>query len=313
MKIIENIWEFTSNVPSVVTIGTFDGVHIGHQKIIQRLVSDAENEALTPTILTFFPHPKTITDPENAPKQLQTLSEKIKKLQEFGVQQLVIQSFTKEFSELSANDFVKEILIKRLNIRKIIIGYDHRFGKNRSADIQDLRKFGAIYGFSVEEISAQEIDTISVSSTKIRKALSQGLVQTANTYLGHDFTISGEVIHGQKLGRKLGFPTANIRITESYKLVPKEGAYVVTSTIDNQRIYGMMNIGKKPTLEGNNQTIEVYFFDFSKDLYGRFLEISLLDFLREEEKFTSLEALKNQLKKDEEKAKLFLSKKAPHY
>lgn len=300
MKIITNIWESVSSEKSVITIGTFDGVHLGHQKIIQRLVDTACKSDLLPVVFTFFPHPRMILQPQTAPKQIQTIEEKCQMLEKLGVKCLVIQPFDKDFSELSAEDFVSKILVEKLNAQKIIIGYDHRFGKNRTAGIADLQAFGKKFGFSVEEISAQEIDEVAVSSTKIRKALQEGQIQHANACLGHHFTLSGEVIHGKKIGGKLHFPTANIYISESYKMLPREGVYAVYSLIDGQKIFGMMNIGNNPTIQEKEPSVEVHFFDFQGDLYGKRLTLYLLEYIREEQKFSSLEALKHQLENDQE-------------
>lgn len=299
MKIITNVWNFTAEQGSVITIGTFDGVHLGHQKIIEKVIASGQKNKWIPTIFTFFPHPRMILQPQTAPKQIQTIEEKATMLQNLGIQQLVIQPFDKDFADLSAEDFVKMILVEKLQVKKIIIGYDHRFGKNRTADISDLQRFGQKYNFEVEEISAQEINEVAVSSTKIRKALEEGSISEANTYLGYFFSLSGEVIHGKKLGKKLTFPTANIRLSDTYKLIPKDGVYAVFSIIEGKKVLGMMNIGNNPTIEGKEKSIEVHFFDFSEDLYAKNLTIYLYKYIREEQKFASVEALKHQLEKDE--------------
>lgn len=299
MNIITNIWDCEPRTPSVVTIGTFDGVHLGHQKIIQRVVNSSKEQAGVPSVFTFFPHPRMILQPHTAPKQIQTIDEKIALLQSLGIEQVIIQPFDQNFANLSAEDFVKNILIQKLQVCKIIVGYDHHFGKNRTANIQDLRLFGKKYHFEVEEISAKDIDEVTISSTKIRKALETGEIKTANLYLGHPFSISGKVIHGQEIGRTISFPTANIEPHEQYKLIPKKGVYAVYSFINNKKIFGMMNIGENPTFEGKTPSIEVHFFDFQANLYGQNIQIYLTDYIREERKFASAEQLKEQLKKDE--------------
>ncbi|MDO5608976.1 MAG: bifunctional riboflavin kinase/FAD synthetase, partial [Capnocytophaga sp.] len=299
MEKITDISSFSAQKPSVVTIGTFDGVHIGHQKIIRKLVDSGKKEELIPTVFTFFPHPRMVVQHDNGLKLIHTFDEKIQMMQHYGVQQLVIQPFDEAFSRLTAEEFVKNMLVDKLDARKVIIGYDHRFGRNRTADISDMRNFGKKYGFEVEEISVHEIDEVSVSSTKIRNALAEGDVKTAAKYLGHPYCLSGTVIHGMKIGRTLGYPTANIKVNETYKLIPKDGIYLVYSTINKKRIYGMLSIGNNPTIESKGKSIEVYYFDFNEDLYDKNLKINFLQKLREEQKFDSLEALKAQLQEDE--------------
>ena len=299
MKIITDVWNFKAHQSSVITIGTFDGLHLGHQKIIKRVIDSGQENNWIPTIFTFFPHPRMVLQPQTAPKQIQTIEEKAIMLQNLGIQQFIIQSFDKDFANISAEDFVKMILVEKLQVKKIIIGYDHRFGKNRTADIFDLQRFGKRYNFEVEEISAQEINEVVVSSTKIRKALEEGRISEANTYLGYFFSFSGKVIHGRKLGKKLTFPTANIRLSDSYKIIPKNGVYAVFSIIEGEKIFGMMNIGNNPTIGGKEKSIEVHFFDFSEDLYTKNLTIYLYEYIRKEQKFVSVDALKHQLEKDE--------------
>jgi riboflavin kinase/FMN adenylyltransferase len=298
LKVINSIQAFVPEKPTVVTIGTFDGVHLGHQKIIRQITAAASENNLDSLVLTFFPHPRMVLQVDSDMKQLNTISEKSALLENLGVDYLVIHPFDKNFSRLTAEEFVRDLLVDTLKMKKIIIGYDHRFGRNRTADINDLIVFGKTYGFEVTQISAQELNEVSVSSTKIRNALVEGNIDLANNFLGYAYTIIGEVVKGQQLGRTIGYPTANIVIKEDYKLVPKNGVYVVQSTIDGATIFGMMNIGTRPTVEGTNQTIEVYFLDTNQNLYGQTLSISLLKRLRDEQKFPSLEALKNQLLAD---------------
>lgn len=303
MREITDITTFTTQQPTVLTIGTFDGVHLGHQKIIERVVTTARQEGLLATIFTFFPHPRMVVQHDKSLKLIHTLEEKKQLLQRLGVDLLVVQPFNEAFAQLTAEEFVSTILVQHLNVKKVIIGYDHRFGRNRTANINDMRLFGEKYGFAVEEISVQEVDEVSVSSTKIREALNKGDVTTAEHYLGTPYSLTGTVVHGLKLGRTLGYPTANIQVTEDYKLIPKDGVYAVYSYIGARKVYGMMSIGKNPTIEGKGASIEVYFFDFNGDLYDRELTIYFLKYLREERKFSSVALLKKQLQDDETTAR----------
>jgi len=282
----------------IITIGTFDGVHIGHQKILKRVVSLAQKENLVPTVLTLFPHPRMVLQKDDTIKLLNTIDERIQLLKNLGIEEVIVKEFTKEFANLSAKDYVEQILVDELNTKQIVIGYDHHFGKNRSANIDDLKIFAKAFNFKIEEISAQEIKDVTVSSTKIRKALNNGNIEIANSYLGYNYFISGEVVKGKGIGRTLDYPTANIAIKESYKLIPRDGVYVVKSEIEGLTIYGMMNIGTNPTVDGKTRSIEVHFFDFDKDIYGETLRIEFLHWLRSEQKFENLEALQKQLSND---------------
>jgi len=300
---ITDITTFTTQQPTVLTIGTFDGVHLGHQKIVERVVTTARQEGLLATVFTFFPHPRMVVQHDKGLKLIHTLEEKKQLLQQLGVDLLVVQPFNEAFAQLTAEEFVSTILVQHLNVKKVIIGYDHRFGRNRTANIDDMRLFGKKYGFAVEEISVQEVDEVSVSSTKIREALNKGDVTTAEHYLGTPYSLTGRVVHGLKLGRTLGYPTANIQVTEEYKLIPKDGVYAVYSYIDGRKVYGMMSIGKNPTIEGKGASIEVYFFDFNGDLYDQKLTIEFVQYLREEQKFATIDLLKKQLQDDETAAR----------
>jgi riboflavin kinase/FMN adenylyltransferase len=291
-----------------LTIGTFDGVHIGHQKILNHLNKLAVKENLTSTVLTLFPHPRMVLKKDDSIKLLNTIEERIEIIKSYGIENVIVKEFTKEFSALSAEDYVKTILVNELNTKQIVIGYDHHFGKNRTANINDLKKFSETYNFKVEEIPAQDIEDVTVSSTKIRKALNLGDIGTANAYLGYNFFISGRVIKGKGIGRTLDFPTANIYVKESYKLIPSDGVYVVKSKIEGSTIYGMMNIGTNPTLDGKLRSIEVHFFEYNRDLYEKDLKIEFLHWLRNEKKFENLEALKNQLNKDMANALAYINK-----
>ncbi|MFY7671804.1 bifunctional riboflavin kinase/FAD synthetase [Tenacibaculum sp. MEBiC06402] len=298
METVHSIFDFTPTHETYVTIGTFDGVHIGHQKIVKDLVKQASDNNKKSALLTFFPHPRMVLQKDASIELINTIDERINLLEKTGLDYLIIHPFSREFSRLSAMDFVRDILVNQLRVSKLIIGYDHHFGKNREGNIEQLTEYSYIYNFKVQEIPAQDIDSVAVSSTKIRRALKEGALKTANNYLGYNFTLKGKVVDGKKIGKKIGFPTANIAVEENYKLIPKAGVYVVKSTIDNNVYYGMMNIGNRPTLNGNHQTIEVNYFDFSQDLYGKSLVIELLYFLREEQKFDSLYILTEQIKQD---------------
>ncbi|MBC2838541.1 bifunctional riboflavin kinase/FAD synthetase [Robiginitalea sp. SC105] len=302
MITVRGLSEYRIERPSVVTIGTFDGVHIGHRKILSRLTVYAATHNMQATLLTFFPHPRMVLQKDSGLKLLNTIEEKSDILEEIGLDCLVIHPFTLRFSRLTATRFVREMLVEKLHTKKIIIGYDHRFGRNRTANIQDLEAFGNLFDFSVEEISAQEVNEVSVSSTKIRKALEIGDLKTANEFLGYPYMLSGTVKRGKGLGRTLGFPTANLRIDADYKLIPASGVYAVSCQLDGKKVYGMMNIGSNPTVDGTGQHIEVHFFELDRDLYDLPLRVNLLARLRDERKFDSLEFLKKQLEQDREDA-----------
>ena len=308
LKIFNSIQSFQSNQKTIVTIGTFDGVHMGHKKILERISKRAIAMNCESLALTFFPHPRMVLQHDTSIKLLNTLEEKIKLLEQLGLDNLIIHPFDKEFSQLSAEDFVKKILVDQLHVQKIVIGYDHRFGRNRTADISDLIQFGLKYNFEIEEISAEEINDIAVSSTKIRNALMDGEIETAADYLGYRYSLTGKVVKGKQLGRTIGFPTANIEVDETYKLIPKNGVYIVSSVLENQLVYGIMNIGNRPTLNGESQTIEVHFLHFNQDLYDQNIEIVFIKYIREEVKFNSLEDLKKQISKDQSFAIDFISK-----
>nr|WP_317041725.1 bifunctional riboflavin kinase/FAD synthetase [Tenacibaculum agarivorans] len=301
-----SISDFTPTQETYVTIGTFDGVHIGHQKIIKNLVSQAKSNGKKSVLLTFFPHPRMVLQKEVSVKLINTINERKELLEKIGLDYLIIHPFSRAFSRLTALDFVRDILVNQLKTSKLIIGYDHHFGKNREGNIEQLSEFSQIYNFEIEEIPAQDIDSVAVSSTKIRNALKSGELKTANDYLGYEFTLKGEVVKGENIGTKIGFPTANIVIEEEYKLIPKSGVYIVKSLIEGIEYFGMMNIGNRPTLNGKDQTIEIHFFDFQDDLYGKNINVQLIYFLREEQKFNSIQDLTTQLKLDKQSSLTYI-------
>ena len=300
---IKSAADYNQIKDSVVTIGTFDGVHLGHQKIIKRLVAIAHAEQLQGLVLTFFPHPRMVVQKDTSIKLINTIDEKADLIQDLGVDHLVIKAFTKDFSRLTSLEYVRDVLVNKLHVKHIIVGYDHHFGRNRTANIKDLKEFGAFYGFKVTEITAQEVGDVAVSSTKIRSALAEGSIKVANQFLGYNFMLNGTVVKGKGLGNTIQFPTANLQIEESYKLIPKKGVYLVQSIIDAQLVYGMLNIGTNPTVSDANEiSVEVFFFDFNQTLYGTALNIQFLDRIRDEIKFSGLQALKVQLEQDQQAA-----------
>ena len=307
LKIFHSINDFSSTKKTIITLGTFDGVHIGHKKILERVIQNTENEKYESLVLTFFPHPRMVLQEDCDIELLNTIDEKIDLLEEIGLQNLVIHPFDEMFSRLTAEEFVKTVLVDQFNIHKIIIGHDHRFGRNRTANIDDLIAYGEQYKFEVEQISVQEINEISVSSTKIRQALVDGNMALANDYLGYEYFLTGNVVKGKQLGRTIDFPTANIEIKENYKLIPKNGVYIVKSIIEEKVVFGMMNIGFNPTVNGENRSIEVHYFDFNADLYHQKVRVSILKRIRSEQKFSSVGHLKTQLETDKKEALSYLN------
>jgi riboflavin kinase/FMN adenylyltransferase len=303
MKIYQQLIDFHPPRFTVVTSGTFDGVHLGHQKILRRLQELAARKQGETVLLTYWPHPRLILQPEDKSlRLLSTLSEKVSLLEEMGVDHLIILPFTKELSEMSSEEFIRDILVEKIQTKTLVIGYDHKFGKNREGSFEYLQSHGHLFGFAIEEISRQDVDDLGVSSTKIRKALAQGDISTAKKYLGRPYDLSGQVVKGQQIGRSLGFPTANIQIAEDFKLLPRDGAYAVHAEVNSIQYKAILNIGDRPTVDGEQKTIEAHLIDFEGDLYGQELRIYFQEFLREEKKFESLDALKNQLVVDRERA-----------
>lgn len=299
MKIYNHLSEFKRLNNAVTTIGTFDGVHYGHQKIIKRLCELAAATGGESVILTFFPHPRLIIDPENQDlKMINTIEEKAQILAGLGVDHLIITPFTRDFSNLSPAAYIQHILVETIGTKQLIVGYDHRFGKDRAGGMDDLVRMSAVYGYQIEEIGEQDINDVAVSSTKIRDSLLSGDVALASSYLGYRFSLYGPVIKGDKIGRTIGYPTANIFIEQPYKLIPSDGIYAVTVEMDNKSYEAMAYIGQRPTINGMTRNIEVNIFDFDREIYGQYIRMNFCAFLRHDVKFTGLEALKQQLQQD---------------
>lgn len=300
MSVFYNISELSQVTNSIVTIGTFDGVHLGHQKIIKRLVELKQKQGGEIVLFTFDPHPRKILFPEQKDlKLITTTEEKCDILKQFGIDHVLVYPFTKEFSKMHAQDYISGIIAKGLKTKTLVIGYDHRFGSNREGSIDTLKQFAPIYHFDVEEIPAQEINQLNVSSTRIRKAIEEGDIQTANDFLGYTFFITGEVIKGKQLGRTIGYPTANIFIDNADKLIPKIGVYAVNVVLKGATYKGMLNVGTNPTTDFDNKIkIEVNIFDFDADIYGETLKVEFVKWIRNEEKFANLDELKQALAND---------------
>jgi len=300
LKIYNSLDEFQPIDNVVVTIGTFDGVHLGHLKLIKRVLELAKEINGKSMILTFFPHPRMILYPEeHGIELLNTVDEKISLLADTGIDHLIIHPFDQSFSELSSEEFINDVISNKLKTKKLIIGYDHRFGKNREGTFEDLLKLAPELGFEVEKIEEEDVNDIAVSSTLIRKALKSGDIDTAISYLGRPYTITGMVVHGDKIGRTIGFPTANLLVEEDYKLIPADGVYVVEALVGNETLTGMLSIGKRPTvLKNGGLRIEVFLLDFDKDIYGSNVTLKILKWIRGDKKFASMEELTKQIQED---------------
>ena len=308
MKIHDGIVGFPRNNNAVVTSGTFDGVHIGHQKILNTLKEIADNSGGETVLITYWPHPRLVLDPKNDQIKLLTLfEEKATLLEHYGLDHLVKIPFTKEFSNLSSTEFIQKVLVEGLGTQTLVIGYDHKFGRNREGSFQSLQRDGAEYGFDIREIPRQDIENAGVSSSRIRKTLAGGDIHISNQLLGWEYSIHGKVIHGNKLGRKLGFPTANLEIESSLKLIPAGGSYAVKIIYADHEYRGMLNIGMRPTVDGTKQAIEVHIFDFDTEIYDEVLEVKFIRLIRYEKKFENVEALSKQLAIDKEVALKYLS------
>lgn len=309
MKIHNGIEHLNGIKNAIVTIGTFDGVHLGHQKILKRIIELAKASEGESVLVTFWPHPRFVLKPnDDSLKLLSTFDEKAQRLENLGIDHLVKIEFTKAFSQLSSQDFIQKVIIDALHTKKLVIGYDHRFGKNREGSFEHLKENADTYGFAVEEISRQDIDDVGISSTRIRNALNEGDIDSVKNYLGRAYEINGKVIQGDKIGRTIGFPTANIKVNASYKLIPADGTYAVRLSMQNKMYTGMLNIGNRPTVNGQERRVEVHIFDFEDSIYEEDLTIFFEHRLRPEKKFESIEELKNQLAKDKQLALTLLNK-----
>ncbi|HEY8999850.1 MAG TPA: riboflavin biosynthesis protein RibF [Mucilaginibacter sp.] len=301
MKIYHHIDEFTPVKNAVVTIGTFDGVHLGHRKIIEQIKQQAKESGSETVILTFFPHPRMIIHPEDQDlKMINTMDEKAFLLEQLGIDHLIITPFSRDFSNQTAEEYIRDVLVNKIGTRTIVIGYDHRFGKDRQGSLADLQRLAPVYGYNVIEIPEQDIHDVAISSTRIRNALLGDQIELANEFLGYPFFISGKVNRGDQIGRTIGYPTANILIEESYKLIPGDGIFAVHVWLGDQKYKGMGYIGHRPTINGITRNIEVNIFDFNQDIYTQSIRMEFLHFVRGDIKFTSLEDLTTQLGKDKE-------------
>jgi len=301
MKIYHHLDEFSPLNNAVVTIGTFDGVHRGHRKIIAGIKELAEQCGGETVILTFFPHPRLILHPEDQSlKMINTIEEKAELLEELGVDHLIITPFSRDFSNQQPEDYIRDVLVNRIGTKKIVIGYDHRFGKDRKGGLEDLQRLAPVYDFEVVEIPEQDIDAVAISSTRIREALLQGKIEYANTLLGYPFFLNGKVIKGDQIGRQLGYPTANISISEPYKLMPSDGIFAVQVKVDADVYKGMAYIGHRPTINGMTRNIEVNIFDFDLEIYNQIIRMEFHNYVRGDVKFASLDELVIQLGKDKE-------------
>ncbi|GGG85967.1 riboflavin biosynthesis protein [Parapedobacter pyrenivorans] len=326
MKIYRNLEDFIPLDNAVVTIGTFDGVHVGHQKILSTLRESARSTNGETVLLTFFPHPRMILHPEDdSLRIISDIEEKVQRLAEAGIDHLIITPFTRDFSNLSPEAYIREVLVGKIGTKKIVIGYDHRFGKDRKGSLKDLLEHAEIYGYSVEQIPEQDINDVAVSSTKIREALIKGDIDTANACLGYPFQLTGKVIRGNQLGRNIGYPTANLQVQESHKLIPAYGIYAVEALIVEPAdiktgpyvpnppasiVKGMGYIGTRPTVDGISRSIEVHLFDFSGDIYGQTLRVKFLHFVRHDQWFDTMQEMIDQMAVDEQQIKELFNRKS---
>ena len=307
MKVYHSIDQFPSDIKSVLTLGTFDGVHKGHKYVLKRMNEIAKKEGGESVLLTFYPHPRHVLQPEDQKlKLLNTIEEKIKELEKSGIQHFVIHEFTKDFSRTKSVNFIRDLLVNKLKMKHMVVGYDHHFGRNREGSYDELIEFSELYNFKLEQIPPQDESEVTVSSTKIRKLLSAGIIEKANAYLGYNYLINGVVVVGNKIGRTIAYPTANILIENKWKLIPGDGVYVVKVVLKNKQYFGMLNIGNKPTLDQGKHSLEVHIFDFSDDVYDFDIKVEFLKRLRDEKQFDSLVDLRSQLKIDENNCKIYL-------
>jgi len=308
-KVYRQIQDVKLTNNTILTIGTFDGVHLGHKKILNQLLQKKQETGFETFVFTFDPHPRKVLFPEQSDLKLITeTEEKINLLNQSGIDHVLLYPFNKTFSEISPEDYISNLLVAKLKAKYIIVGYDHRFGKNRAGNLELLLSFSEKYNYKVIEIAAEDIDSINISSTQIRKAIEAGEIQKANQFLGYDFFVTGKVIEGKKLGRTIGFPTANIILDSADKIIPKQGVYAVNATIRNKTHNGMLNLGINPTVSTNNQLkMEVHLFDFNELIYGETIKIEFKERIRDEKKFTDLNQLKEQLHIDKKNAIDFLN------
>ena len=303
MKVYRSIEQFKIISNAIVTTGTFDGVHLGHRKIIHRLKELANANDGETVLLTFSPHPRIVLFPDDHGLMLlSTLDEKVDLIRRAGIDHLIIHPFTQQFSRLSSTEYIRDILVGQIDVKKLVIGYDHQFGRNREGSSENLMELESLYDFEVEEIPAHVMNDINISSTKIRKALLEGDVETAHNYLGYPYFITGTVVEGDQIGSEIGFPTANIFVEEKFKLIPANGVYAVHVEVEEESYRGMLNIGTRPTVQGKNQSIEVHIFDFDRNIYEKPIQVSLVKRIREEQKFENLDKLKEQLFLDRNRA-----------
>lgn len=307
MKIFQNFDGFSSGKPLALSLGMFDGVHLGHQSIINELNRIAAEKNLESAVLTFWPHPRLVFNPNEDLKLLNTLEEKTALLENFGIENLFLKSFDEEFRNLTGEEFVKQILVEKLNVKHLIVGHDHVFGKNRSGDFQLLENLASELGFEVEQMEAVNIHNNNISSTKVRNALLEGDIKETNLMLGYSYNLTGNVVHGKKIGRTIGYPTANIEV-DSLKLLPKKGAYIVEVSLEDKAYKGMLSVGTNPTVNGEKLTTEVYILDFNEDIYGKEITVKFRDFLHDEIKFEGLEKLIERLDEDKRLTEEFFKK-----
>jgi riboflavin kinase/FMN adenylyltransferase len=309
MRIIRDLTPDVQFNQPIVTLGTYDGVHLGHQTIIREMVAEAREKGKESVLLTFDPHPRMVLYPEShSVRLIDTIEEKLEKLEKLGLDTVILFPFTLKFSRLTAVEFVRDVLVNQIGVTQMLVGYDHHFGKNREGNFQQLEELGGLYDFDVREVKAVETDEVAVSSTKIRKALAEGDMKKVERFLGVPYQLSGVVIHGNKLGRTIGFPTANLYLDQTTKILPEIGVYAVQLIVQGNRLNGVMNIGKKPTVQQTETiSVEVFIFDFEAEIYDETVRVFVYDRLRGEQRFGSIDELKSQLKKDEENARSVLT------
>ena len=307
MKIYNSVEEFSPDFNVVLTLGTFDGVHIGHQSIIKQLNDYAHKNGGESVLLTFYPHPRHVLFPDDQRlKLLSTIEERCEMLKDYGLKHFIIQDFTPEFSRIKSVNFVRDILVNTLKVRKLIIGYDHHFGRNREGNFEELVNLSSLYSYEIEKIEPQKFEGISISSTKIRKAIAEDKFEEAKNYLGHYYSFRGTVVKGKKIGKQIGYPTANIKVDNKWKQLPNDGVYAVCVYIGSIEYKGMMNIGFNPTFNSQKKSIEIHILDFDLDIYGEELKVSVVKKIRKEKKFSSVEELKKILNLDENKVRQLL-------